>query len=227
VPARPRASSVRPPLRQVEHLPHIFTHVQPSHGEGKHLFTFQDPLRKLKHGNDGIIFTPVVDAYVPGTCQSLLKWKPSNMNSIDFRISTKWRTEQGKSGPQPRFILMVADRATLVGYDWITFSPEQQQRFANDTRADERIIECVYDPKHVTVCYEPEDEAEPTWDNPRERLGGWKYERVREDKRIPNDIRTVESIKQSVADGVTQNELLQRLNLAQQGVSSDKGFGGM
>jgi hypothetical protein len=27
------------------------------------------------------------------------------------------------------------------------------------------------------------------------RLGGWKYERVREDKKLPNDIKTVESIK--------------------------------
>jgi hypothetical protein len=50
----------------VPQLPHIFTHVQSreqmvaAHGEegGKFLFTFQDPLRKLSHGNDGIIFTP-------------------------------------------------------------------------------------------------------------------------------------------------------------------------
>ena len=44
-----------------------------AHGEegGKFLFTFQDPLRKLSHGNDGIIFTPVLNPYEPGTCQSL------------------------------------------------------------------------------------------------------------------------------------------------------------
>jgi len=29
------------------------------------------------------------------------------------------------------------------------------------------------------------------------RLGGWKYERIREDKKLPNDIKTVESIKAS------------------------------
>ena len=34
------------------------------------LYAFNDPLRKLSHGNDGIIFTPVADAYVPGTCQA-------------------------------------------------------------------------------------------------------------------------------------------------------------
>jgi hypothetical protein len=30
----------------------------------------------------------VLNPYEPGTCQSLLKWKPSNMNSIDFRVKT-------------------------------------------------------------------------------------------------------------------------------------------
>ena len=97
----------------------------------------------------------------------------------------------------------------------------------------------MYDPKHETIMYDPDQEAEPTWDFPRVRLGGWKYERVREDKKLPNDIKTVESIKVSVRenvaltltpttdpsanltyqvsvrDGVTQSELLHRLGIAQ------------
>ena len=73
----------------------------------------------------------------------------------------------------------------------------------------------MYDPKHETLMYNPDQEADPTWDSPVVRLGGWKYERVREDKKLPNDIRTVESIKVSVRDGVTQPELLQRLGIAQ------------
>ena len=64
------------------HLPHLLAHVtaQPSQsegegearaegrGRGKRRFSFADPLRKLRHGSDGIIFTPVRDAYAPGTC---------------------------------------------------------------------------------------------------------------------------------------------------------------
>lgn len=216
----------------VPQLPHIFKNVHSrermvaAHGEegGKFLFTFQDPLRKLSHGNDGIIFTPVVNPYEPGTCQSLLKWKPANMNSIDFRVKTVWRTESDKPGPQPRFQIMVADKTTLIDYDWITFSDELHAKFAADSRADERIIECVYDPKHETIMYDPDQEVEPTWDFPRVRLGGWKYERVREDKKLPNDIKTVESIKVSVRDGVTQPELLHRLGIAQ---VAGRGFVGL
>ena len=50
---------------------------------------------------------------------------------------------------------------------------------------------------HPLTRYDPDQEADPTWDYPRVRLGGWKYERVREDKKLPNDIKTVESIKVS------------------------------
>ena len=118
----------------------------------------------------------------------------------------------------------MADRATLIGYDWITFGDEAQQMFERDGRADERIIECVYDPKHETLIYHADEEQEPTWDYPRVRMGGWKFERIREDKTLPNDIRTVESILQSVKDGVTQPELLGRLGISN---VAGKGFVGL
>ena len=39
-------------------LPHIFGHVATADHGAKYLYAFSDPLRKLQHGNDGIIFTP-------------------------------------------------------------------------------------------------------------------------------------------------------------------------
>ncbi|KAL1515643.1 hypothetical protein AB1Y20_002261 [Prymnesium parvum] len=188
-------------------LPNIFSQVAAGSHGSKWLYAFNDPLRKLVHGNDGIIFTPVIDPYIPGTCQTLLKWKPANMNSIDFKLCSEWRTESGY--PSPRFKIHVADRSSLMEYDWITLNDEDYRRFSRDPGADTRIIECVYDPEWVTKEYADG----PTWDVYRERKGGWKFERIREDKKLPNDIRTVESIKQSVADGVSGQELLETLNL--------------
>ena len=110
------------------------------------------------------------------------------MNSIDFRLLTVWRkeSEDGPGVPVPRFQLQAANKTSLIPYDWITMSDEDYSRFTNDPRADERIIECVFDPSWVTYEY---DQNASTWERVRPRPGGWKFERIREDKKIPNDIR--------------------------------------
>jgi hypothetical protein len=51
----------------------------------KHVeFIFSNIIPKLKHGNDGIIFTKKECPYYPGTCEQILKWKPHTVNSVDF-----------------------------------------------------------------------------------------------------------------------------------------------
>ena len=188
-------------------LPSIFSQVKVAPPGSNILYAYNDPLRKLSHGNDGIIFTPARDPYLPYTCKALLKWKPSNMNSIDFQLRRKWRKGE------PRFLLLVADQTVRVEYDWITFSDEDHTRFVGDSKADTRIIECVWDPNWTTIEYDPIDEREPSWDHPATRLGGWRFERIREDKKHPNDIRTVKSVEVSVRDGVTAVELLGQLGI--------------
>ena len=38
----------------------------------------------LPHENDGLIFTKLNSPYKPGTDDTLIKWKPPYLNSIDF-----------------------------------------------------------------------------------------------------------------------------------------------
>ncbi len=194
-------------------LPHIFSHVAPASAGSKFLYAFNDPLRRLAHGNDGIIFTPARDPYRPYTCPALIKWKPANMNSIDFKLCRRWRTQSGKTGLVPRFMLLVAQQTMTIDYDWITFSEEEHERFASDRLADTRIVECVFDPSWPTERFYPGEKPEDdrTWDHPVKMVGGWRFERVREDKKLPNDISTVRSIEVSVRDGVSGAELLHGL----------------
>lgn len=49
---------------------------------------------KLTHEPDGLIFQPAKEPYVPGQCDEVLKWKPVEMNSVDFRL--KIVTEEGE-----------------------------------------------------------------------------------------------------------------------------------
>jgi mRNA guanylyltransferase len=47
-------------------------------------FLFQNIIPKLSHENDGLIFTENKCPYYPGTCDSIIKWKPIHLNTIDF-----------------------------------------------------------------------------------------------------------------------------------------------
>lgn len=267
----------------ISHLPALFSHVKPGTHDSEHLYSYQDPLRKIEHGNDGVIFTPIMSPYQCGTCPAMLKWKPSNMNSIDFQLHTEWRRDGAKGGSlTPRFSILYATSGSLsdARYDWLTLDDEMHKRFVRDPKADQRIIECVYDPEHETIVsrallprpnstasYAPANhqlevtvllveeqvakahlhpapplitcpahghggtlsvpfsrancsldprvapaqvytDNDDTWDYPKLRKGGWKYERMREDKELPNDIRTVQSVEKSAQDGVQMDELL-------------------
>lgn len=40
----------------------------------------------LSHEPDGLIFQPAKEPYVTGPCDDVLKWKPSTLNSVDFKL---------------------------------------------------------------------------------------------------------------------------------------------
>ncbi|XP_030752482.1 mRNA-capping enzyme [Sitophilus oryzae] len=42
--------------------------------------------KSLSHEPDGLIFQPSDEPYVAGRCDNVLKWKPLDLNSIDFRL---------------------------------------------------------------------------------------------------------------------------------------------
>lgn len=42
--------------------------------------------KQLSHEPDGLIFQPKLEPYVCGRCDDVLKWKPSDQNSVDFKL---------------------------------------------------------------------------------------------------------------------------------------------
>lgn len=50
---------------------------------------------KVTHEKDGLIFQPIDKPYTGGTCHDILKWKPPNLNSIDFRLVIREERQNG------------------------------------------------------------------------------------------------------------------------------------
>ena len=51
--------------------------------------------KHLPHGIDGLIYQPVNEPYKGGRCDTILKWKPPSMNSVDFRLEIIVKEELG------------------------------------------------------------------------------------------------------------------------------------
>jgi len=166
------------------------------------LDTMFTQLPNLPHGNDGLIFTAKSALYTSGTDEMILKWKPADENSIDFKLMLGEfpRLDPGDGGSmiddfeaKPNLYLLVY----CGKHDYKQFAElyvtdqEWQNMKSLNQLLDGRIIECYYD-----------------------REGRWRYKketdgnpRFREDKPEANHISTVQKVLQSIEDGVSQSEL--------------------
>ncbi|XP_035210837.1 mRNA-capping enzyme-like isoform X2 [Stegodyphus dumicola] len=51
--------------------------------------------KDMSHEVDGLIFQPVPDPYICGRCKDVLKWKPANLNSVDFKLVIQQERGEG------------------------------------------------------------------------------------------------------------------------------------
>ncbi|KAG7157861.1 mRNA-capping enzyme-like, partial [Homarus americanus] len=106
---------------------------------------------KLSHEPDGLIFQPESDAYVPGRCDLVLKWKPASHNSVDFRLKVVKRTGLG----------MLPE---TVGELWVgAFDRPFGEMKVNKSMKDyhNKIIECKFENNHWTFMRERTDKSFP------------------------------------------------------------------
>ncbi|KAK9454704.1 mRNA capping enzyme, catalytic domain-containing protein [Dipodascopsis uninucleata] len=159
---------------------------------------WNEVIPKLKHGCDGLIFTSRLTPYIFGTDEKILKWKPAEENSIDFRLTLHFPIYTDPEDEANSFIDYDAQPTTILSV-WCgdkTYKPygelyldeeEWNKLKALQEPLDERVVECVFDNKKNV----------------------WRYLRFRDDKLTPNHISVVEKIVVSVKDGVTKEELLE------------------
>ena len=168
---------------------------------------FRDILPKLKHGNDGLIFTCRETPYVFGTDENILKWKPAIENTVDFRMcmdfpplnlngqATGMHVDNGSGVDyyaKPKIVLYIftGDREghAEVGELYIEDHQWQQmRRYAEDHNdgIEGAIVECHKDPE-----------------------GRWRFGRFREDKTEANHVTVYHKVMESIQDAVSESQLI-------------------
>ncbi|KAJ2764137.1 Dcp1p-Dcp2p decapping enzyme complex alpha subunit [Coemansia nantahalensis] len=135
----------------------------------------------LKHGSDGLIFTSVNSPYVIGTSDKIIKWKPANENSIDFKARAV--------GPDEVMLMIWRGGDSYSDYAPLGIAPEDRSAIFPDGRpVDGRIIEAAYDPEHCPPAK-------------------WRFLRFREDKTHGNHASVVTRILDSINDSVDLADL--------------------
>ncbi|RKF57629.1 mRNA-capping enzyme subunit alpha [Golovinomyces cichoracearum] len=163
---------------------------------------FNEILPSLPHGNDGLIFTCRTSEYKFGTDHNILKWKPENENSMDFRLRLKFNLVQpdeedlaeGVTDPYYDYdALPIFNVHVFAGnniedpwYGTMHVEPKEWEEMkAREEPLDDRIVECFMDSENR-----------------------WRFMRFRDDKKNANHITTVKSVIESITDKVTYHDLM-------------------
>ncbi|XP_058468211.1 mRNA-capping enzyme [Malaya genurostris] len=107
--------------------------------------------KSLAHEPDGLIFQPAKEPYVAGVCSEVLKWKPSTLNSVDFKLKI---AEENGVGMLRRKIGLLF----VGGVD----KPFDQIKLTKELRVlDNKIIECKYENRGWVLMRERTDKSFP------------------------------------------------------------------
>ncbi|KAK4693432.1 mRNA guanylyltransferase, partial [Lecanoromycetidae sp. Uapishka_2] len=159
---------------------------------------FRETLPKLPHGNDGLVFTCRTTPYQFGTDQHILKWKPAEENSIDFRMTLEFPmvdpdSDDEDQTPYPNYGAMPEIKLAVHGGNsgdipWgvmVVENPNWEAWKALQQPLNDRIVECSLT------------------DSNR-----WRFMRFRDDKYEANHISTVQSVMESIEDKVSEDDLI-------------------
>ncbi|RZC38516.1 mRNA cap enzyme, DSPc and/or DNA ligase A M domain containing protein [Asbolus verrucosus] len=107
--------------------------------------------RTLSHEPDGLIFQPSKEPYMAGRCDEVLKWKPLDMNSVDFRLKIVEEGGEGKIACKMCFL--------YVGQ---LDTPFAKMKYTKPLKnLDNRIIECKFEDNQWKFMRERTDKSFP------------------------------------------------------------------
>jgi mRNA guanylyltransferase len=170
-------------------------HMERSYGLEK---VFNEIVPALRHVSDGLVFTSRISEYVYGTDEKILKWKPPEENTVDFRLDLQFRTYTDPDLPP-------AD-ASYLDYDSKPTCVLNVWRGQNEYRPFDELFLTDEEWEKLKALHEPLDER--IVETFKDDQGRWRYLRFRDDKKDGNHVSTVEKVLESIGDAVSKEELL-------------------
>lgn len=158
-----------------------------------------DGIPKLQHGTDGFIYTAVNSPYIPRTDEGILKWKPPEENSVDFKLMLRFPERPGTGQPdffaKPLFLLYVWEGGDKYAfYDHLTVDDSEWDKYVDFILSSITALTNLDRMKKSKVQYD-DRVVEARWDFPRK---AWRLMRLRDDKAHGNHTDVVENVVQTI-----------------------------
>ena len=153
-------------------------------------YIYKTYIPKLQHDNDGLIMSREDEGYISGRCDTLLKWKPPSLNSIDFRL--KIHSVKAREGllAGKAYNLMVMNDGTRDEINFAELNPKDLKKDGfNPLDYDNKIIECTY--------------------LKNDKGFDFKMLRQRNDKTKPNTYSTARNVWESICNPLEIDELIE------------------
>lgn len=165
---------------------------------------FNEVLPSLTHGNDGLIFTCRETAYKCGTDEHILKWKPAEENTVDFKLHLEFpmvepdEQDIAEGFTEPYVDYESVPEATLLVWLGDSGPSRNHSEYGalHITEGEWEELKGLEDPLigRIVECYVDDQ-------------GRWRMSRFRDDKPNANHTSTVEKVIESIRNPVTRQML--------------------
>ncbi|KAF3770576.1 mRNA capping enzyme, alpha subunit [Cryphonectria parasitica EP155] len=181
----------------------VMKDMQLAYGLGK---IFHEVLPNLTHGNDGLIFTCRETPYKCGTDEHILKWKPADENTVDFKLHLEFPMvepdeqdiAEGYREPYVDYESVPLAKLLIFAQGEVPANANPYREYGNlyITEDEWETLKSLGDPLigRIVECYVDDG-------------GRWRMSRFRDDKLHANHISVVEKVIESIQNPVTQQML--------------------
>jgi hypothetical protein len=185
---------------------------------------------KLPHENDGIIINLDDYPYYSGQSSEIYKWKPANLNTIDFEIKVE------TIGSNSLYLLQVQETRDRIIPVSVLFIDQQEkedfQKLVDEISFTGKalIAECYYDFEYDSkmvrnfnslvhdqiIKKQDEDIIHISCYNVNHNqtsniLGGWRFMRFRKDKLNPNSLYTFQNVWKNILENLQMDEIMAKV----------------